>query len=187
MADCKELAGCPSFNDQMKGMALRIGLIFVILGPLCLVHSETLAADWRFYAGSEFGSYHYNAENIGYFPNNIVRIWQKLVLTNKGRVSLKGEMGKEYENVTELAVLREMDCTSRRTRILEIAYCYEEGGVIKRESYQQIDWDSVIPDSVDDILHHAVCKQSKNGTSGDIENPYLPRFSLENLCQLKMR
>jgi hypothetical protein len=168
-------------------MALRILLIFVILGSLIVGRSETSGADWTFYAGSEFGSYHYNSENIGYLPDHLVRISQKLVLTKKGRINLTGELGKEYENISELLVLREIDCMSKKSRILEVAYCYEEGKIIKKTTYQQqLNWDSISPDSVDDILHRAVCKPSEDQASGDIENPYLP-FSPENLCQLKIR
>ena len=97
-------------------MALTIALIFVILGPASLGHSETSWEDWRFYAGTEFGSYHCNAEDIGYLPSDLVRIWQKLVLTNKGRVNLTGELGREYENVSDIVVLREIDCMSRKSR-----------------------------------------------------------------------
>jgi hypothetical protein len=162
-------------NHTEKHMALRIVFIFVILGPLTLGQSKTSGADWTLYAGNEFGSYHYNAENIGHLPNHLVRISQKLVLTNKGRINLTGELGKEYENISELLILREIDCTRRKSRILEVAYCYEEGRIIKKESYQQqLNWDSVTPDSVDDILHRAVCKPSEDQASGDIENPYLP-------------
>ena len=162
-------------------------LLSPILALLFFGHTEPLRTDWRFYAGSEFGSYHYNAENVGYLPNNLVRTWQKLVLTNKGRVNLAGQLGKEYENVSELVVLKEIDCTRRRSRILEVAYCSNEGKIIERESYQQFDWDSVIPDSVDDILYHSVCKQSEKRTLVDVENPHPPSFFPENEPQLKMR
>ncbi len=138
-------------------MALTIALIFVILGPASLAPSETPWEDWKFYAETQFGSYHYNAEDIGYLPRNIVRIWQRLVLTNQGRVHLAGELGREYEHVREIVVLREIDCMSRRSRILEVAYCRERRKVMKSESYERFDWDSIIPDSVDDILRHTVC------------------------------
>jgi hypothetical protein len=168
-------------------MASRVVVLSVIFVLLNLGQTEALGADWRFYAGSEFGLYHYNAENIVYLSNNLIGIWEKLILTNKGRVNLTGELGKEYENVSELVVLREMDCMGRRSRILEVAYCSEEGRIIKRESYQQFDWDSVIPDSVDDILYHVVCIQSETGTWVNIENPHLLRFFPKNQCQLKIR
>ena len=161
-------------------MALRIVLLSVIFVLLSLGQTEALGADWRFYAGNEFGLYHYNAENIVYLSDNLIGVWEKLVLTNKGRVNLTGELGKEYENVSELVVLREIDCMGSRSRIIEIAYCSEEGRVIKIESYQKIDWDSVIPDSVDDVLYHVVCIQSENETLVDVENPIFAGFLPES-------
>jgi hypothetical protein len=168
-------------------MALRIVFLSAIFVFLSLGQSEAVGADWRFYAGNEFGLYHYNAEDIRYLPDNLVGIWEKLVLTNKGRIHLIGELGKEYENVGELVVLRKIDCTGCRSRIIEIAYCSEEGRVIKRELYQELEWDSVIPDSVDDILYHVVCMQSENETLVNTENPHLPRFFSEIQGQLKTR
>ena len=68
------------------------------------------------------------------------------------------ELGKEYENVKQIITLREIDCAGKKNRILGLMYCSENGLVIKRESYEPIEWDSIIPDSVDDVLYHAVYK-----------------------------
>jgi hypothetical protein len=162
--------GNPKHFYWSSNMALGITVIFLIFGSLSPGHPKTIGADWRLYGESEFGSYHYNAKNIAYLPDHLVRAWQKLVLTDKGRVDLTGELGKEYDSVNELIVLREIDCSSRRSRILEVAYRGEEGGTIKREAYQLVDWNSIIAYSADDILYHAVCKQFGDRTSAGISS-----------------
>ena len=114
--------------------------------------------DWRFYASSDFGLYQYDAENIGYLSNNIVRVNQKLVLNDRGTTNLARELGKEYENVKEIIIIREIDYTGKNIRMVGLIYFSDNGRVIKRESYEPKEWDSIISDSVDDVLYHAVGK-----------------------------
>jgi hypothetical protein len=114
--------------------------------------------DWRFYASSDFGLYQYDAENIGYLSNNILRVSQKLVLNDRGTTSLVRELGKEYENVKEIITIRKIDCTGKKIHIVGLIYLSDNAKVIKRESYEPKEWDSIIPDSVDDVLYHAVPK-----------------------------
>ena len=82
---------------------------------------------------------------------------QRLVLSDRGAATLVRELGKEYENAREIITLREIDCAGKKSRILGLICCSEDGLVIKRESHESSKWDSIIPDSVDDILYYAVC------------------------------
>jgi hypothetical protein len=113
--------------------------------------------DWRFYSSSDFGLYQYDAENIEYLSYDIVRVSQKLVLNDRGTTNLIRELGKEYENVKEIITIREIDCTGKKIRMVGLIYFSDNGTVIKRESYEPKEWESIIPDSVDDVLYHAVC------------------------------
>jgi hypothetical protein len=133
-------------------------MICVIFGLLAVAFTEVLGADWIFYAKSEFGSYHYDAGNISRSSEQCVRVWQKLVLNDKGTVNLVEKLGKEYAQVTEAIVLREIDCMGKKSQILELTFHSEDGRVIKKESYEVVGWDSITPDSVDEFLHLAVCK-----------------------------
>ena len=114
--------------------------------------------DWRFYASSDFGLYHYDAENIGCLSNNIVRVTQKLVLNDRGTTNLVRELGKEYENVKEIITIREIDCAGKKICIVGLIYFSDNDRVIKRDSYEPKEWNSIMPDSVDDVLYDAVSK-----------------------------
>jgi hypothetical protein len=114
--------------------------------------------DWTFYASSDFGFYQYDAANIGYLSNNIVRVTQKLVLNDRGTTNLVRELGKEYENVKEIITIREIDCTGKKICIVGLIYFSDNSRVIKRESYEPKEWNSIMPDSVDDVLYDAVRK-----------------------------
>jgi hypothetical protein len=121
-------------------------------------YQEVSAADWRFYTRSEFGLYQYDAGDVRHLSTNLVRVCQKLVLNERGATHLARELGKEFRNVKEIVILREIDCTDQKSHILDLIYFSENGRVIKRESYEPVEWDSIIPDSVDEVLYHAVCE-----------------------------
>ena len=121
---------------------------------------ETASAEeWRFYTRSEFGLYEYNAEDIRHLSqDHLVRVRQKMVLSQRGKTNLVRELGQGYANVKELIIWREIDCTGKKSRILGLIYYSENGEVINRESYEPIGWDAIISDSVDDILYQVVCE-----------------------------
>jgi hypothetical protein len=142
----------------LKFIILQAGVLPVIFIVLLSAGAGVPGADWRFYAKSEFGTYCFDTKNISRLSNHLVRVWQKLILNNKGTVNLAGEYGKEYENAREVIILREIDCINKKSRILELALSSEEGRVMKRETYDPLEWDSIVPDSVDDVLYCAICK-----------------------------
>ncbi len=130
----------------------------MVFGLMCAGCEEVSATDWRFYTRSDFGLYQYDAEAVSHLSGNLVRVCERLVLNDKGITNLVRELGEEYENVKELFTLREIDCTGKKSHILGLIYVSENGRVIKRECYEPVEWDSIITDSVDDVLHHAVCE-----------------------------
>jgi hypothetical protein len=139
-------------------MSVGQAVISLVSGLMFATCAEVSAADWRFYTRSEFGLYQYDADEVNHFSKSLVRVRQKLVTNDRGTTHLVRELGKEYENVRQIITLREIDCAGKKSRILELIYCSENGGVLKTESYEPIEWDSIIPDSVDDILYQVVCK-----------------------------
>jgi len=139
-------------------MSSKQVIISLVLGLMWVMCKEVSAVEWKFYTRSEFGLYQYDIEDVSYLSNNLVRVSQKLVLNDRGITNLVRELGKEYRNVKEIVTFREIDCKGRKNRILGLIYYSENSRVIKRESYELIEWDSIIPNSVDDILSQAICK-----------------------------
>ncbi len=159
------------FPEGLGSCILRVEMkspvSFMIRGAMALwaafgfpisAYAAVSPEDWRFYARSEFGSYWYDGENIDRLPAHLLRVRQKLVLSDQGKMNLAAELGKEYEKAYQAIILRELDCLSRKSRILELTFCSKEGEVIKRESYHLPEWDSISPDSVDDVLYGSLCQ-----------------------------
>ena len=142
----------------LRFIIFRIGVFPIIFGVLISAYAGISESDWKFYTKSDFGSYHYEIENIPRLSGHLVRVWQKLILNSKGIMNLGKELGKEYERVSEIITLREIDCINKKSRILELIFHAEEGRVIKRDYYKPLEWDPILPDSVDDVLFCAVCR-----------------------------
>jgi hypothetical protein len=139
-------------------MSTGPAIIALVLGLMIPTWEKVPAGDWRSYTSSEFGLYQYDAGNVSYLLNNIVRVCQKLVLSDRGTANLAQEIGKEYEKAKEMIVLREIDCAGKRTHVLGLIYVSGEGGIIKSESYEPVEWDVITPDSVDAVLYHTLCR-----------------------------
>ena len=133
----------------------------LVLGLMYPAWERGSAGDWRFYTRSEFGIYQYDEGSVSYLSNHIVRLTQKLLLSDRGIADIVREIGEEYGEVKEIIIIREIDCALKRTHMLGLMYVSDKSGVIKRESYEPTEWDAITPDSVDAILHDAVCKQSE--------------------------
>jgi len=144
----------------------EIIIVVLYLGLIWPTWGSVTVEDWRFCAGNEFGLYQYDARDVHRLSNTVIRVRQKLVLSDRGKANLVQEFGSEYEKVKEIILMREFDCAAIRSRILGLTYVDEEGAVIRMESYETLGWDDVPPDSVDDVLHHAVCKQPELQTGG---------------------
>jgi hypothetical protein len=133
-------------------------VIVLLLELMCPTWERISAEDWRVYTSSEFGLYQYDTRSLRYPSDNIVRVRQKLVLNNRGTANLVQAMGSEYQRTKEIIIIREIDCAAKRTHILGLIYVAEGGGVIERESYEPVEWDTIAPDSVDVFLYLAVCE-----------------------------
>ncbi len=143
---------------EISSMSTWQPVIYLMLGLLLATYVDVSAEDWRFYARSEFGLYQYDAEDVSHLSQPLFSVHQKLILTDRGASHLVRELGKEYENARQIVTLREVDCSGKKSRIVGLTYCTENGLVIRSESYDLAEWDSITPDSVDDALYVVVCE-----------------------------
>jgi hypothetical protein len=132
-------------------------IIFLVLGLITYQTQEGVSVeDWRLYTTSDFGLYQYDTKDVRHLRENIIRVKQKLHLSNKGTTTLIQEFGKKYEQIREILTLREIDCSGKKIRILGLMYISDKGRIIKEESYEPIKWDTIITDSVDSILYQTL-------------------------------
>ena len=68
-----------------------------------------------------------------------------------------GNFGKKYENLSHSIDLHEINCVEKKIRPLSVTDYDNKGGVIYSSSSPS-KWDSIIPESMIEILYKEVCK-----------------------------
>jgi hypothetical protein len=114
-------------------------------------------ADWKLYSNNENFIGYYDAQSITSPSQNIVRVWTRLVYTEKGVLGMVGKFGKGYENLNYLKNLNEINCLEKKFRILSVFYCYNKESVINSIRFPS-EWVFVVPESIMENLYKEVCK-----------------------------
>jgi hypothetical protein len=84
---------------------------------------------------------------------NIVRVWIKLEYTEKGIAENVKEFGKNYENLSYSLQLWEIDCPTKKQRILSINQYSVQGNILNTKPAK-----SRLSESLGKSLSETVCK-----------------------------
>lgn len=105
------------------------------------------AHHWILFAGNERSSTYYDAKNISYPSKNIARVWTIWIGTEK-----------RDENIDHSIFLIEIAYTEKKARPISIGR-YDENG--KEISYysEPLEWESIEPDSIINVLYENVWKK----------------------------
>jgi hypothetical protein len=102
---------------------------------------------WKYYAtGEDRTKHYYDSESIAYISSNIVRVWEKTT-TSEASTSL----------TKELKTLREIDCSQRRYRILEMHVEFRDESE-KEQSFSNPKWMDIPQNTWLDTLYEILCK-----------------------------
>lgn len=105
------------------------------------------AHHWILFAGNERSSTYYDAKNISYPSKNIARVWTIEIGTEK-----------RDENVDHSIFLIEIAYTEKKARPISIAG-YDENGKEIRYYSEPLEWESIEPDSIINVLYENVWKK----------------------------
>ena len=139
----------------MKSLSIKFGIIFI--GLLIFGYAEVWGADWKYYTYTLLGDNFYDTKGITLEPNGMVRVWVKIVFSEKGRIEVVTKFGEKFKDATFYIELYELDCKGRKAHSLKSIYYTEEGDLLKSH-LEEGDWDLILPDSMGEILYKAVCK-----------------------------
>lgn len=110
--------------------------------------SRTEDEKWKYYATSKDNTKHYyDVKSITYTSDSLVRVWDKTIVSENSN-SLTREM----------RMLREMDCSKRRYRSLEMRVEYIDGSE-KEKVYSRPAWVPVTSNTWIESLFEIVCKK----------------------------
>jgi hypothetical protein len=139
-----------------------ISLLFLII--LLLVIPVDGSDDWVEYGENDGGSFLYSKVNIKR-TEDTVQVWEKMVLSDKGRESeieerrRRGKGATEgYDKLSYILSLDEIDCKKELTKTLSLTYYNTDDVVLARYSFEKPDSIPIPPGSVRDALRKIVCK-----------------------------
>lgn len=102
---------------------------------------------WKYYAtGEDRTKHYYDPESVVHISGNIVQVWEKTT-TSDASTSL----------TKELKTFREMDCSRRRYRILEMRATFRDGSE-KEQSFPNPRWMDITQNTWLDTLSEILCK-----------------------------
>jgi hypothetical protein len=139
----------------MKSLLGKLGVI--LIGLTIFGNAEVWGADYKFFGGSERYKGYYDAQSITRTSQNIVEVWTRWNFTERGITECVKYLGKEYENVSYLLLLEEINCAEKKMRLLSVSY-YDNNGVTITSNDSPQEWRFINPDSLNESLHKKVCK-----------------------------
>ena len=126
---------------------------FVLLG--C---EEAWGTDWKAYGETDDGLFYYDTENIFRPSKNIVIVWNKMVFSEKGVISLEQKIGKDLVNLSVMTELVEIDCAEKKFYIMSYLLYSKEGQVLDSFVFEKPEWRFFPSDSVGERLYGKVYK-----------------------------
>ncbi len=145
-------------SDQMKSLFVKLG--FILIGLAIFGCAGKRAADWRLFAETraDIGVIYYDAASITHPSKDIVRTWTRLVYSKDAVALQVKQLGKRYEDLSYTLNLSEVNCATKKNRVLESTSYTGDGKVISSNLSQQTEWSSINPGSIGEILYKTVCK-----------------------------
>jgi hypothetical protein len=140
----------------MKSLLGKLGV--VLIGVLIFGYAEVWGEDWKVFASGVYGLCYYDAESITRPSKNIVRVWEKIVYSEKGVIKAVKELGERYKTASYSLDLSEIDCIEKKRNTLMLVFYAKGGSVISTEQLSETEWSFIIPGSMEEILYKAVCK-----------------------------
>lgn len=102
---------------------------------------------WKYYAtGEDRTKHYYDLESTAKVSDTIVRVWEKTT-TSEASTSL----------TKELKTFREIDCSQRRYRVLEMQVEFRDGSE-KEQSFSNPKWMNIPQNTWLDTLYEILCK-----------------------------
>ena len=132
--------------------------LLVILSGIFLVgYSEAKEEDWKLFSESEGSSYYLDAETVSFLSENVVRVWVKVVVSEKDRSAWVAKGGEKYLNLRYIKSPLEINCKEKMERSLSLEL-FSDRDIVNSFKGMESQWNSIPPGSNWDNLHKAICK-----------------------------
>jgi len=139
----------------MKSLSVKLGVVLV--GLAIFDYAEVWGADWKLYDKNDSFSYYYDTQSVSYLSKNMVRVWLRIDVKEKGLIDMGEALGRKLENLRYMVGLIEFNCLEKKNRSLSLTLYDEKGYPIFYDD-KSMNWEFIVPESVEDVLYQEVCK-----------------------------
>ena len=132
-------------------------LLVILSGFFLLGYSDAMGEEWKLFSESEGSSYYLGAESVSFLSDNVVRVWVKVVVSEKDRSAWVAKGGQKYLNLSYIKSPLEINCKEKLERSLSLEL-FSEQDILDSFKGEKSQWRSIPPGSNWDNLHKAICK-----------------------------
>ena len=136
----------------MKTSIKYVMLLSLFFGIICLSHPSRAGEEkWKYFAtGEDRTKHYYDPDSIVFVSDNIARVWDKTT-TSEASIAL----------TTELKILREVDFSKRKYRVLVMRVAFRDGSE-KDQSFPNPRWTDIKKNTWMNSLYEILCKRKDN-------------------------
>jgi hypothetical protein len=129
---------------------LKVALIFGMVMVGC---TGVRGAHWKFFSSTDMYEGFYYEEKMTRSYKDVVKVWIKLEYTEKGIAEHVKAFGKDYENLSYSLQFWEIDCPSKKQRMLSFKQYSAEGNILSTKQEKKR-----FTESLGKSLSETVCK-----------------------------
>ena len=132
-------------------------LLFILCGFFLFGYSDAMGEEWKFFSESEGSSFLFDAESVSFLSENVVRVWIRVVVSEKDRSAWVAKGGEKYLKLRSIKSSLEIDCREKLERSLSLEL-FSEQDILDSFKGEKSQWRPIPPGSNWDNLHRAICK-----------------------------
>jgi hypothetical protein len=138
---------------------MRKSVLIMTMIPILLLFAALSAngADWQYFGSDKNGnSLFYDIKNIAY-SDNVIKVYQKENHREEFLARLRNRLGDDYDDLTEIVNLIEIDCPHEQSRIRSVSYYSSSGKELKNIKSRGGDWQDIPQESPIHMLYELSC------------------------------
>ena len=133
-----------------------------MIGFVLFLYLDGWGADWEWYDSSKrVEGFYYDKKSLTYPSKNIARVWQKIVYNEEGVNNIVEKRGEKFKSLSYDKALVEYDCPEGKQRLLSLTRYSHEDEVLFSDDVPDMNWSSILPDSIANRLYTILCKQPR--------------------------
>ncbi len=145
----------------------KMTLLIAVFSLICLgANASADETEWKYYASTKIFDYYYNPTTVKQLTKDVVSVAGKQVIKDaESREQYLKDLEKlkipvsaeEYKSFKETVSFLDIDCSSRKYRIVSMVDYDDKGKAISTAKGEGMKWEAIVQHSITDVLQREVC------------------------------